>query len=119
MSDDQALGLRSPWEVRRTLRFDRLEPGGAAGLKAALLAVPGVLGVVVEDARQRARVRYAVTDTDYRSLQAAAGAAGWTPADGWWERRKAGWYQNLDLTGRENAAAKPAACCNKPPVIRR
>jgi hypothetical protein len=48
--------------------------------------------------------------------QARMEAAGFPPADGYWARFKSGWYQSLDLTGRENAEVRPSACCNKPPT---
>jgi hypothetical protein len=41
---------------------------------------------------------------------------GFAPARGRWAQIRSGWYQNLDLTGRENAATSPSACCNKPPT---
>ena len=58
---------------------------------------------------------YLVTKTDYQTLEGALEAAGYPPATGRWARVKSGWYQNLDLTGRDNAAAPTPACCNQPP----
>lgn len=40
--------------------------------------------------------------------------AGLPPMHGWRAERKAHRPQNLDLTGRENAAVRPSPCCNKP-----
>jgi len=51
-----------------------------------------------------------------QSLEHALDAAGLAPAAGPWARLRSGWYQNLDRTGRENAAEPTPACCNKPPV---
>ena len=34
---------------------------------------------------------------------------------GWLDRLRVQWFDYLDTTARENAAAPPPACCNKPP----
>jgi hypothetical protein len=62
-------------------------------------------------------VDYLLTRTDYQSLEHALDAAGLTPAAGRWARFKSGWYQNLDLTGRDNAEVPAPACCSKPPSV--
>lgn len=35
----------------------------------------------------------------------------------WWQRLKAGWYQDQDVVVKDNARAKPAPCCSNPTEI--
>jgi len=88
----------------------------AANVERTMRDVDGVLHVSADPARRAILVRYLVTQTDYQSLERALDAAGLPPADSRWARFKSGWYRNLDLTGRENAGARPSVCCNKPPT---
>jgi hypothetical protein len=107
----------SSWEVRRRIRVPGLrDRTDKAAAKRALNDVDGVLRVSVDSEKSRVIVDYLVTETDYQSLEQALEAAGVPPVTGRWARFKSGWYQNLDLTGRENASAPAAACCNKPPT---
>jgi copper chaperone CopZ len=82
----------------------------------ALADVDGVLRVSADLDKSRVIVDYLVTRTDYQSLEGALEAAGVPPATSRWARFKSGWYQNLDLTGRDNASAPAPACCSKPPT---
>jgi hypothetical protein len=117
MSDRGKSKSRDVWEVRRRIRLPALQdPGDGAAAVRALAGIDGVLRVSVDPAKRWAAVDYLVTKTDYQSLEQALDAAGLKPATGRWARLRSGWYQNLDLTGRENAAEPPPACCNKPPV---
>jgi len=108
---------RDVWVVRRRIRLPALQDSAddAAAVRA-LVGIDGVLRVSVDRAKQRVAVDYLVTKTDYQSLEHALEAAGLAPAAGPWARLRSGWYQNLDRTGRENAAEPTPACCNKPPV---
>ena len=109
---------KSAWEVRRKIRLPAAPTNAAeaASLEQTLRDIDGVLQVSADPAKREIRVRYLVTQTDYQSLEHALEVAGLPPADSRWERFKSRWYQNLDLTGRENAGARPSACCNKPPT---
>ncbi|MFZ0790463.1 MAG: heavy metal-associated domain-containing protein [Chromatiaceae bacterium] len=108
---------RDVWEVRRRIRLPALQdPHDDVAAERALAGIDGVLGVSVDHAKRWVAVDYLVTKTDYQSLERALEAAGLTPATGGWARFRSAWYQNLDLTGRENAAEPTPACCNKPPV---
>jgi hypothetical protein len=81
-------------------------------VERALADIEGVLRVAADRAKEWAAVDHLVTETDYQSLERALAEVGFPPATGRWARLRSGWYQNLDLTGRENAAASPSACCN-------
>ena len=108
---------RSAWEVRRRLRVPGLrDKTGKAAAERALGDVDGVLRVSADPEKSRVIVDYLVTKTDYQSLEGTLEAAGVPPATSRWARFKSGWYQNLDLTGRDNASAPAAACCSKPPT---
>jgi copper chaperone CopZ len=107
----------SAWEVRRRIRVPALrDKAGKAAAERALTNVDGVRGVSVVPEKSRVVVDYLVTKTDYQSLEGALEAAGVSPAAGRWARFKSGWYQNLKLTGRDNASAPAASCCSKPPI---
>jgi copper chaperone CopZ len=84
-------------------------------LEKALAGIDGVLRVSVDPAGPWVAVDYLLTKTDYQAIEGALKAAGHPPATGRWARIKSVWYQNLDLTGRDNAAAPSPACCNQPP----
>lgn len=108
---------RNVWEVRRRIGLPALrDPADDRAAEQALAGIDGVLGVSVDHAKRRLAVDYLVTKTDYQSLERALVTAGLKPATGGWARFRSAWYQNLDLTGRENAAEPTPACCNKPPV---
>lgn len=107
----------SAWEVRRRIRVRGLrDKTGKAAAERALGDVDGVLRVSADPEKSRVIVDYLVTKTDYQSLEGALEAAGVPPATGRWARFKSGWYQNLDLTGRDNGSTPAPACCSKPPT---
>jgi copper chaperone CopZ len=107
---------RDVWEVRRKIRVPTLQQGvGTAAVEKALKDVDGVLRVSVSPARPWVAVDYLVTKTDFQTLERALETAGYPPATGRWARFRSSWYQNLDLTGRDNASAPAPACCSKPP----
>ncbi|MGE5154910.1 MAG: heavy-metal-associated domain-containing protein [Bdellovibrio bacteriovorus] len=107
---------RDVWEVRRKIRVPSLREGiDTPPIERALAGVDGVRRVSVDPAKPLITVDYLVTKTDYHAIERALGAAGYPPATGRWARFKSGWYQNLDLTGRDNATAPAPACCNRPP----
>lgn len=109
---------RSSWEVRRRIRVPGLrDETRRVAAEQVLTRIDGVVQVSVERERPVVVVDYLLTKTDYQSLERALGAAGLAPAAGGWARFKSGWYQNLDLTGRDNASAPTPACCNKPPSV--
>jgi len=117
---EASLQLQGPWEVRREIKVPTIsQPEDAEPVERALSQIPGVRAMSVDFSRHRLKVRYEITETDYESLERALEAVGFPPAEGWWARRRAKWFQTMDLTGRENAAVRPSACCNKPPIARR
>lgn len=109
---------RSSWEVRRRIRVPGLRDEACRpAAEAVLRGIDGVVQVSVDRKKPVVVVDYLLTKTDYQSLEHALGAAGLAPAAGGWARFKSGWYQSLDLTGRDNASAPAPACCNKPPSV--
>ena len=103
--------------VRRRIPVPALRErrDGSGPLLAALSGLDGVLSVSADATKGRVTVDYLLTRTDYGALEQALAAAGLPPARGRWARVRAAWFQNLDLTGRANAAAPEAACCSRPP----
>jgi hypothetical protein len=85
-------------------------------IEHALADTEGVLRATADTGKRWVTVDYLLTETDYRSLERALEDIGFPPERGRWARIRSGWYQNLDLTGRENAAASPGGCCNRPPA---
>jgi len=108
---------RSAWEVKRKIRLSAapMHSAETGDIERILREIDGVLQVSAEGTRRAILVRYLVTKTDYQSLERTLEATGFPPANSRWERFKSNWYQNLDLTGRENAGARPSPCCSKPP----
>jgi hypothetical protein len=109
---------KSAWEVKRKIRVSvaLATAADAKTVEQALRDLDGVLQVSAVRTRRTIGVRYLVTKTDYRALERTLEAAGFPPAAGRRARFRSGYCQNLDLTGRENARARPSACCNKPPT---
>jgi len=105
------------WRVRRHIPVPGLrgDVDGTGGMQRLLEDIDGVLHASVDPARGRISVEYLVTRTDYRSLESALETAGFPSARGRWARWRAAWLQNLDLTGRANAAEPEPACCSRPP----
>ena len=116
MSDALASNADGAWKVRRRIRVPGLRNHAeGVAVQRCLAGIDGVLRVSVDATTGRVVVDYLLTKTDYRSLQGELDAAGFAPAPGRWARIKSTWFQNLDLTGRANAAIPKAACCNQPP----
>ena len=104
------------WRVRRRIQVPGLrDERDGSGLRPLLEGIDGVLSVDVDARNGRVTVDYLLTRTDYGALEDILTAAGFPPARGRWARVRAAWFQNLDLTGRANAAAPEAACCSRPP----
>lgn len=117
MIDKKTSKATDAWEVKHKIRLpDLASPEDGLALERALAAVDGVLRVSADSGKGWVEVDYLQTKTDYHSLEQAAEASGFAPAAGRWARIKSGWYQNLDLTSRANAAIPTSACCNKPPT---
>jgi hypothetical protein len=117
MIDKTASKATDAWEVKRRIHLpDLSRPEDGVVLERTLAEVDGVLRVSANGNKGWVEVGYLQTKTDYQSLEKVVGAAGFPPAGGWWARVKSGWYQNLDLTSRANAAIPASACCNKPPT---
>jgi hypothetical protein len=104
------------FRVRRRLDVPDLhDAAGALRAQSLLMRVDGVLRVSADSEPGQVTVDYMQTRTDYRALQDALTAAGFSPARGRWARIKRAWLTNLDETARANAAAPQAACCSRPP----
>jgi hypothetical protein len=104
------------WTVRRRLRVPRLRSlAEGVAVQRCLAGIDGVLRVSMDAPNGRVVVDYLLTKTNYRALEDALGTAGFLPPQGRWARMKSAWFENLDLTGRVNAATPKAACCNRPP----
>ncbi|MCG6860674.1 MAG: hypothetical protein LJE70_05270 [Chromatiaceae bacterium] len=108
----------SAWEVKRKIHLaaDLANPADATIAERTLNDIDGVLQASANPAKRTILVRYLVTKTDYQTLEHRLEAAEFPPSESRWARFKSGWYQSFDLTGRENAGARPSACCNKPPA---
>jgi len=109
---------RSAWEVKRKIHLAAApaNPADATTVERTLNDIDGVLEASANPAKGTILVRYLVTKTDYQTLEHKLEAAEFPPSESRWARFKSGWCQSLDLTGRENAGARPSACCNKPPT---
>ena len=117
MNTLNAMKPHGAWEVRRRfVLVAALDATVADQLTGILAMIPGVLGTRIDQSSASIQVHYDITRTDFAALQYAIEAQGVHCSRGRWARWKAGWYQNMDLTGRENAGIRPAACCNKPPL---
>jgi len=119
MIENSHVKTSEAWVVRRCIRVPALaHPADAPLLERTLAEVDGVLRVAADPTQGSVKVDYLVTETDFQALEHALEMVGFPPAAGRWARLRSGWYQNLDLNGRANAAAPSGACCNKPPTRR-
>jgi len=110
-------GDSGAWCVKRRIRIPAMgHPADGVTAERALANIDGVLRVSADCAKRSVAVTYLLTKTDFQSLEHALEDVGFPPPTSRWARFRSRWYQNLDLTGRENAAASPSACCNKPPT---
>jgi len=106
------------WEVKRRFTLPDMSRQHDAGMIAERLGtMAGVCMVNTDLRRHRLTVVYDIRQTDYRRLLVALADAGFPVPDTWWSRLKARWLQNLDETGRENANAPEAPCCNSAPGV--
>ncbi len=104
------------WEVRRTIKIPALgHAADARAVERALGQLPGVRRMATDVEKRQVVVRYDATGLDYRSIGRALEEVGFPPLDNWWSRFKANWFQFSDTNARDNAGARPSACCNKPP----
>ena len=104
------------WEVRRKIDLASV-PGQTTANRVAraLAAAKGIQGVRIDPGAAVVQLHYDITKTDFEALQRTIEANGARCSRRILARIKARWCQYVDLTGRENAGIKPAACCNKPP----
>ncbi len=104
------------WEVRRRIKIPALgHPADAIAVKHMLGSLSGVRTVAVDIEKRQTTVLYDATVLDYQSIGEGLENMGFPPLNTWWTRFKAGCYQYSDTNARENAHARPSACCNKPP----
>jgi len=86
-----------------------------AAVEKALRELPGLLKSHADLRHRRVQVLYDITSCDYRDVESTLEAAGFPVKQTPWTRLKRNWYQYLDATGRENAAAPTPPCCNRLP----
>lgn len=104
------------WEVRRCIKIPALsQAADAATVVAAVGELPGVHSVITDLDQHQIVVDYDASQSSYQEIVQTLKGAGLSPANGWWDRMKGGWYQYTDENARENAKAPPPSCCNKPP----
>ncbi|MCW8944513.1 MAG: heavy-metal-associated domain-containing protein [Sedimenticola sp.] len=118
MSRDQFIKMRGAWDTRHWISVPGLShPADALQLEASLSALQGMNRVVIYPEQQRIRVTYDQTRLDYQHILEQLEMIGFPASTGWWSLRKAGWFQYLDQTARENARAPEPPCCSNPKGI--
>jgi len=116
MNNPARMKPNGTWEVRRRIKIPAL--GHAAdtmAIERELGALSGVRTVAADVAEHQVTVLYDTSVLDYRSIEDGLQNIGFPPSDTWWSRFKGGWFQYSDTNAKENAHARPSACCNKPP----
>lgn len=104
------------WDVRRRIRIPALRNSAdGAALERLLSDLPNLRAVSVEVEEHRVSMVYDASALDFDTINRALVQGGFQPLDTWWTRFKAGCFQYSDTNARENATARPAACCNRPP----
>jgi hypothetical protein len=118
MSRDSFIKRRGAWDIRHWIRIPKLSDDlQAEQITATLSAMTGVRQVVTYPERQKIRVVYDQTQTDFLQVLKRLEAMGLPAASDWWSRKKAGWFQYLDQNARINAAIPASPCCSNPTQI--
>ena len=103
---------KAQYVARKILLPTQDNPATACSILQQLDAVKSVRELAKNTAIE---VEYDQCQTSYASLLALLNEQGVEVKGGWMSKLRAQWYDYIDTTARENAAAPPAACCNKPP----
>ncbi len=85
------------------------------GLMSFLEQSPGIKAAAYDSEDNKISIEYDQLQLNYTDLLAMLSAQGISCKKGVSFKIRAGWYEYLDTTARENASAPPPACCNKPP----
>ncbi len=116
MNNQAPMKPTGTWEVRRRIKIQALgHAADAMAVERVLGALSGVRMVATDVAKQQVAVLYDATVVDYQLIEEGLENMGFPPLDTWWSRFKSSWFQYSDSNARENAHARPSACCNKPP----
>ncbi len=115
MPTPDAIETSDTWEVSRYIKVPELSNAATGVVEDAVGAIAGVRQVTSDLDKHQVVVRYDASQSSYQDILQVLRSAGLSPADGWWDRMKGGWYQYTDENARENAKAPPPSCCNKPP----
>ena len=99
--------IQNAWQVKRKFRVTD------APVQIRVLA--GVDDVSWNRKGNRVIVIYDIRTTDYETVLQQLFDAGVIVKQGLWFRWLGKMHQSTDLIGRENASARSAPCCNKPP----
>jgi copper chaperone CopZ len=104
------------WTVRRTFVVPGLvHVADVATIGKALRELPGIQEFQADPRSHKVRVHYDITCCEYRSIEHALEGSGFPVQQTRFARWRSNWYQYLDTTGRENAAAPAPQCCSRPP----
>jgi len=98
---------QNAWQVKRSFKV--------ASTSGQIHSLTGADTVSWNQKRDRITVLYDIRTTDYETILQQLFDAGVVVKRGFWSRWFGKMYQSSDLIGRENASARPAPCCNKPP----
>jgi hypothetical protein len=106
--------------VKRRLSASILADG--AELREAVTALKSLQGMtecVPAASGKYICVSYDAVNLQYPALLESLRQAGLLNESGlsWWQRLKAGWYQDQDVVIKENARVKPTPCCSNPTEI--
>lgn len=116
MSQQTANQSDEAWQFSRRLRLPDLNDATAAqAVEQALTEMPGIRDFKLDIPRHELRVRYSATETGYQAIVDCLTGLGLAPQRSRWSRLKTAWYLFTEDNARQNAAAPPPACCNKPP----
>lgn len=115
VSREAFIKMRGAWDTRHWIRVPSLSHD-ADGLQIVRYVeqLEGVRRVQVSMRSRKIRVAYDQTRVDYQRVLERLELAGFPASGNWWSRLKAGWFQYLDTTARDNAKAPPPPCCSNP-----
>ena len=99
--------IQNAWQVRRRFRV--------TNTSQQIHSLTGAADVSWNTRGDRISIIYDIRTIDYETVLQQLFDAGGVVKRGFWSRWLGKMYQSSDLIGRENASARPAPCCNKPP----
>ncbi|MBC8519957.1 MAG: hypothetical protein H8D24_06090 [Gammaproteobacteria bacterium] len=98
---------QNAWLVKRVFHV--------ASSSGRLEQLPDVLDIVWNSRGNKLYLTYDIRTTDYLTVLNHLSNADVIVRQTFWSRLLGKFHQYSDRTGRENASARPAPCCNKPP----